>query len=205
MVAVMILTLGVGLAVAGNGSQGVPSAKTSVGYGRVDFEPVINTWVDVPGLSATIKTSNVSDLIVSLTAEAALATDVKISSAMGPDATSTSFATIKARAIIDDVEANPAVPGDIVFNSRWMQLKGTLWGSTTSPIFVGLPDQYIEIWEKTRSANAFNFLVPNVGVGVHTVKIQIMTDKQAGYAGGDAAAVIGKRTLVVEAVRLVND
>lgn len=199
-----LLAIGSAVAVAATtgGNQGVPSAKTSIGSGDVDYDPTPGLWHDVPGLSAVIKTSSVSDLVISVTAESALATDVKISGT-GKTETSTSVAQMKIRAIVDDNAAAPAGPGDVVFNSRLMQLKGLLWSGSDVGL-LDLPTQFIQIYEETRSANAFNFLLPNVGVGVHTVKIQIMTDKSAGFEGGNAGAVIGKRTLVIEAVRLTN-
>ena len=68
-----------------------------------------------------------------------------------------------------------------------------------------LPEQYIEIYEETRTSNGFNFVMKNVESGVHEITVQIMTDTKEGFDGANVGAVIGKRTLVVEAVRMVND
>lgn len=99
-----------------------------------------------------------------------------------------------------------AEPGDVCFAYRKMVLKGLLWSpSQVDPEgLLDLPEQYIEIYEETRTANAFNFILENVGSGVHDVKVQVMTDTLAGFEGASVAATIGHRTLVVEAVRMVN-
>lgn len=50
-----------------------------------------------------------------------------------------------------------------------------------------------------------NFIQKNVGSGVHDIKVQVKTEKLAGFEGGTVAAVLGKTSLVVESVRRVND
>lgn len=209
----VVLVLGAGLAMAGSNGQGVPSAKCAAGWDSVDYDPgVHNVWKDVPGLNTTvIKTSNKADLIISVTAECALATDVKIKGT-GKDETSESLAQIKIRALVDGDDADAeAEPGDVVFAYRKMVLKGLLWAPEDfEPIdpegLLELPEQYIEIYEETRTANGFNFVMKDVESGVHEITIQIMTNTSSDVENGhgDVGAVIGKRTLVVEAVRMVN-
>ena len=61
----------------------------------------------------------------------------------------------------------------------------------------------------TTAAHSFSFILPNVGVGGHTLKIQARSS--TGTTGTDpgniaiANAVYGLGSLTVEAVRLVND
>ena len=201
----VVLVLGAGLALAG---EGVPSAKCAASVYKEDITPETNIWYNDTALSTVIKTSEKADLIISLTAECALATDVKIKG-KGIEDESTSWAQIKIRAWVDDREAEPrlADPGEVVFAHRTMRLKGLLWapGDVDPGGLLGLDDQYIEIYEKTRTANGFNFVMKNVGAGVHNVTVQIMTDVEPGFDEGKAWAIIGKRTLVVESVRMVND
>lgn len=201
----VVLVLGAGLAMAGSNGQGVPSAKCAAGWDSVDYDPgVHNVWKDVPGLNTTvIKTSNKADLIISVTAECALVTDVKIKGT-GKDETSESMAQIKIRALVDGDEAEP---GDVTFAYRKMILKGLLWApaDVDQEGLLELPEQYIEIYEETRTSNGFNFVMKNVESGVHEITVQIMTDTKEGFEEADVGAVIGKRTLVVEAVRMAND
>src|SRR5439155_1430363 len=70
-----------------------------------------------------------------------------------------------------------------------------------------LPEQVTLILDTT-AAHSFSFILPNVGVGGHTLKIQARSS--TGTTGTDpgnisiANAVYGLGSLTVEAVRLVN-
>lgn len=206
---IALLALGSTLILATSGQQGVPSAKTSVAMTQVAYDgSKTEGWIDVSPLNAIIKTSNVSDLVISVNAECALVTDVKIKGT-GSEESSTSLADIKVRVMVDNgdgifTSALPCGDDGITFASRKMTLTGLLWAPSQMGLLT-LPEQYIEIWEQTASAHSFDFLVENVGVGVHNVKVQIMTDTKAGFEGADIGATIGDATLVVEAVRLVNN
>lgn len=214
---VAMVAVGAVVALAGsNSNQGVPSAKATASWDSTDYDPSPGDWVDVPfgTEGVAIKTSEPADLIISFTAEGALATDVKIKGT-GEITESTSKAKIEVQALVgtdinkdgdydDDGEWATAEPGEVVFAYRLMTLKGLLW----SPAQVGmitLPEQWIEIYKETRAAHSFNFVLKNVGSGVHPVKIQVKTEKIAGFEGGTVTTVIGKRTLLVESVRMVND
>jgi hypothetical protein len=208
ILALALLALGSAVVLATSGEQGVPSAKSSVAFTDVAYDgSKTEGWIDVLPLTCVIKTSSVSDLIISVNAECALVTDVKIRGT-GQEESSTSLADIKVRVLVDNGDGNwtPALPdnGDgITFASRKMTLTGLLWSG--SQLLLDLPEQFIQIWEQTKSAHSFDFLFPNVGVGVHNVKVQIMTDTKTGFEGADVGATIGDATLVVEAVRLVNN
>ena len=208
IVVVALLVLGGAAILATSGTQGVPSAKTSVAWTEVAYDgSKTGGWIDIAPLTGVIKTSNVSDLVISVNAECALVTDVKIKGT-GLDESSTSLADIKVRVMVDNGDGvwTPALPSGmegISFASRKMTLNGLLWAG--APFLIDLPQQYIQIWERTKSAHSFDFLFPNVGVGVHNVKVQIMTDTKQGYEGADVGATIGDATLVIEAVRLVNN
>jgi hypothetical protein len=61
---------------------------------------------------------------------------------------------------------------------------------------------------KTTSAHSFNFIFPNVGVGVYTVQIQAAVNSRAttsGYATAIGGAAYGLGSVTVESVRLVHD
>jgi hypothetical protein len=204
--AVIFMLIATGIAFAGSEGQGVPSAKCSASAGTIGYTAATDMWYSADGLSTIIKTSEKADLIISLTAECALTTDVKIKGS-GKEETSTSMAQIKVRVLVDGEEA---YPGEINFAYRKMELKGLLWAPENfDPIdpedLLDLPEQYIEIYEETCSANAFNFIAKNVGSGVHTIEVQVMTDATADFEGARIGATLGKRTLVVEEVQMVHD
>jgi hypothetical protein len=61
---------------------------------------------------------------------------------------------------------------------------------------------------KTTSAHTFNFIFPNVGVGMYSVQIQAAVNADAitsGQATGVGAAAYGLGSLTVESVRLVHN
>jgi hypothetical protein len=206
-ITVVLLLIGTGISIAGiNNGQGVPSAKCSASTSYIGYTKATESWFNADGLSAIIKTSEKADLIISVTAECALATDVKIKGS-GKEETSTSMAQIKIKVLVDGMEADP---GEVVFAYRKMELKGLLWAPEDfAPIdpenLLALPEQYIEIYEETRTANAFNFIAKNVGSGVHDIQVQVMTDASSDFEGARLGAILGKRTLVVEAVQMAHD
>jgi hypothetical protein len=206
-ITVVLLLIGTGIAYAGiNNGQGTPSAKCSASASYIGYTSMTDEWFNADGLNSIIKTSEKADLIISLTAECALTTDVKIKGS-GKEETSSSMAQIKIRVLVDGEEATP---GEVVFAYRKMELKGLLWAPENfDPIdpenLLDLPEQYIEIYEETRTANAFNFIAKNVGSGVHTIEVQVMADASADFEGSRIGAVLGKRTLVVEAVQMIQD
>ena len=59
-------------------------------------------------------------------------------------------------------------------------------------------------FEKTRSANAFNWVALNVGPGVHSIVVKGRLETIALSAATSAAAV-GKRTMIAEPSKLAND
>jgi hypothetical protein len=69
-----------------------------------------------------------------------------------------------------------------------------------------LTPEEIELVQRTLSANAFFFILPDVGVGVHNVQVQsrIATSGSAQAGSWDASALIGKGALVVENHRLAK-
>lgn len=181
--AALVVALGTGIALAGGG-QGTPSAKTSAAASDIEESPA--EWTTV--LSTTIKTGEVSDLVSSVSAEAALATESGLVGSTG----STSRAKVMVRTLVDGVLASP---GEVVFADRTMTVTGDL----------GDENNWFRIYTETRNANGFNFLSSNVGSGVHTVEMQVKTStSSSGISDPALLALVGKRTLVVEAARLVN-
>jgi hypothetical protein len=147
-------------------------------------------------LSATLRTSSPTDLIVQLTGECALWTNVITTE---PIATSQAIANVKVWVEIDGVRVpvtsdsnedgvfNDPDDGKVVFCNRDVKL------STTGL----LPGQLLDLFIKTRQANAFNWVTFNVGSGMHTIVVKAQLDVKVSGAG-EARAAVGKRTLVIE-------
>jgi len=57
------------------------------------------------------------------------------------------------------------------------------------------------------SANAFNFIVANVGSGVHTIDVQAKLETSSDYQNGsaEAYATIGKGSAVVDETKMIKD
>jgi hypothetical protein len=151
---------------------------------------------EVELLRGSLKTSSPTDLSLSVHAECALWTDVTVTST----GTSSSTASVKVWVEVDGVavpvtnEQSSGGPDDgrVVFCNRQFTLD-----------LIGLPG-VISLFERTRSANAFQWMDLNVGPGVHTVVVKAQLEANV-TATGFAQAGVGKRTLIVEPVKLAND
>jgi hypothetical protein len=65
-------------------------------------------------------------------------------------------------------------------------------------------DATIRTFLGTRTANAFNWIALNVGSGIHDIQVLAQLETQT-QGTGEAMAGVGKRTLVVEPVKLAGD
>ena len=166
------------------------------------------TEVTEPGaeqtiLSGILRSSTTSDLMLSVTAECSIATDVKT---VGNDDQSAEgvvevWVEIDGEAVgvqnigTSTTTAEPADDGKVVFCNRAYRRKTSLFEDE---------DATIETFEKTKQANGFNWVALNVGNGIHTVEVKAnLTETQTNEATADAA--IGSRTLVIEPTKLAND
>lgn len=148
-------------------------------------------------LSGTLRTSSPTDLLVRVSAECALWTNV---TTVGDDdqeavATVTLWVELDGAPIGVSSDDTGADAGRVVFCNRAYHVVTTDWDDENASLA-----QYL----RTRSANAFEWMTLNVGNGVHTLVVKAELATQVSEAG-EAAAAVGKRTLVVEPVKLAND
>lgn len=147
-------------------------------------------------LSGKLKTSSPTDLIISLSMECALWTDV---TTIGND-DSESMARVKAWVEIDGVPVRVSSddtnePGKVVFCDRVYR---------RSTMDFDDEDARIDTYLRTRSAHDFQWIRLNLGSGLHTISVK--AELETAVTGtGMAQAAIGKRTLVVEPTKLAND
>ncbi len=160
---VLVVSIGI-TAMAATSSDQIPSAKSAfvsadvfgVSAGKAQ---AASDWF--PVLATQIKTSTTEDLVMNVSAETALVTNVKLSGTTGGMAAG----DIMFRVLVDGVEADP---GEITFDNRVLQIQGDLTHHYQGTS-VAIDDHWIEIFESTKAAHDFNFALPNVGVGVHDV------------------------------------
>lgn len=147
-------------------------------------------------LAGRIKTSSPTDLVLSVSLECALWTDV---TTVGNDE-SEAVARVKVWVEIDGVPVtvssdDTAEPGKVVFCDRAYKRTTTDFDDEDARI-----DSYL----RTRSAHDFNWIRLNLGSGLHTISVK--GELETAVTGtGMAQAAIGKRTLVVEPTKLAND
>jgi hypothetical protein len=147
-------------------------------------------------LSETVKTSKPTDLILGVTSECSITTDV---TTVGTD-TQGAEGTIRMWVEIDGapvpVSDDDTGAGRVVFCNRLYERTTQLGSDDTT--------DSIRTFMRTRTANGFNWMALNVGSATHKieVKAELTTDQTARSS---AIAVVGNRTLIVEPVKSAND
>lgn len=166
-------------------------------------------------LSSRLRTSSPTDLLLSVSAECALWTNV---ATIGND-DAESIGRVEVWITIDGTivpvsasepagspsaidPADQGSRGRVVFCNRATRLKTENFNDDSS-------DDVIRLFNRTRSANAFNWAALNVGSGVHEIKVlaRLVTKLAGDGSPADqlAKAAVGKRTLVIEPAKLAND
>lgn len=195
-------------------SQGVFATHTPADkvVASGDNLTTISAGQNVPILTATLKTSKPTDLMLHVTLECTLLTEL-----VTGDGPNTATDNAEASTNIDvwvEIDGqvvpvmsmsqppqNPPPPGDkeadgVTFCNR-------VYGrSVTDQEMDGLDRQSDYI--RTKSAHGFNWLRLNMGAGPHTIVVMADIDT-AVVQTATAEAIIGTRTLIVEPAKLAND
>jgi len=217
-------TLACALSVIGGAAwaQGTPSSKATAAINTVSVSCPSSTtttgacdtgWVNV--MSATIKTSNIADLFVSPSLVTGLFTSTTVKgNGSGTTSTSVAMGAVQVRVLLDGHPgfAYPDSSGDgVTFDQRIQTLTAKLGFILTDCIASGgvgceLTPEEIELVLDTTSAHSYNFILLNVGSGVHSVTIQAKASSRSTTIGGAAVsnAIFGLGSLTVDSVRLVN-
>ncbi len=116
------------------------------------------------------------------------------------------------------VDGRMSYPGEVTYCKRTQELTATFQGIidgclSVDPVTGGVildescvqPEE-LELLLDTMHANGYNYLMDDVGVGVHRIEVQarIDTDTWVQAGSSEALATIGKGSLTVEEVRLVK-
>jgi hypothetical protein len=154
---------------------------------------ILSAALETTVLSTTIKTSSPQDLIFAVTLECALWTTVET---VGNDV-SEARATVTISVLFDGFPVAVSGAGDdgrVVFCDRTHRQTTTAFDDENATI-----NQYLA----TRSANGFNWILPDVGSGVHTVEVKA---DLTTFTSDDlfVQAGVGHRTLIVEPTHLAQ-
>lgn len=147
-------------------------------------------------MSERVKTAKPTDLILGVTAECSITTDV---TTVGTD-TQGAEGLVRVWIEIDGtpvpVSSTDNDAGQVVFCNRLYERSTQLGADDTN--------DSIRTFMRTRSANGFNWMALNVGSATHTIEVwaELVTD---ATARSSALAVVGNRTLIVEPVKSAND
>lgn len=146
-------------------------------------------------LSETVKTAKPTDLILGVTLECAIVTDVTTT---GNDE-AMAAGEVVIQVLIDGkpvpVAAGDTDDGRVVFCNRSYQRTTSLFDDE---------DATIQTFFRTREANGFNWMAMDVGSATHTIEV-VGRLRQETAGDATAAVVVGNRTLVVEPTKAAND
>jgi hypothetical protein len=174
-------------------------------------------WMDI--MSATVKTSSVSDLFITPSLITGLYTSTTVTgNGSGSKSSATAMGGVSVRVLIDGQPglAQPDSTGaGVTYDERVQTLTASLGNIFTSCFADGgttgtgctLTPEQITLALQTTSAHSFGFIALNVGTGAHTITVQAQVNTDATAVNGGVAvanALFGLGSLTVEKTQLVN-
>lgn len=165
-------------------------------------------------MQSNLKTSEQKDVVIGVSMEAGLHTDTLVRSKTGTQDSSSAEATIEVRVLVD---GRPALPGNVIFAQRYQHLMAKFGGilqectdangdGTITQSECLFTDEELQLVLRTLNAHSFNFVLDDLGSGIHNIQVQarviLNSNQQTGAAS--AGAWIGKGSVSVEEVRLVK-
>jgi hypothetical protein len=212
---------------ATSGSQAQPANKAVAAGGHLQ---VLDPKTPVPVLTASLKTSKPEDLLLNVSFECSIITDVLVNGT-GPStdpntpatATAEASGAIRAWLTIDGdsniipIQDTSAPPQDPSQQAKGGEADKVTFCDRDNKITITDKEQpadgtdQLENYESTKSANAFNWVRLNAGSGDHTIKLWVEFDQPAQDAQGPNSAdstshgYVGNRTLVIEPTKLANN
>jgi len=226
----------VGIAVptiaASPGTSSAQPANKAVAAGSnvQDVEPGAGTQI----MSATFKTSKPEDLLMSVSLECSILTDVKVPGSDEPGSKSVGEAagTIKVWLTIDGTEQNPdagivpigdtsAPPQDPSQSKQGTDADKVTFCDRDHKVTLSDAEDpqdgndALEEYQFTKSANDFNWVRLNAGSGVHIVRVFAQfipagdpndpADTGVTQDGSTSMGFVGNRTLIIEPTKLANN
>ncbi len=166
-------------------------------------------------LSNALHTPNQKDLFIGGSLECGLFTSTEVSSQLGNLSMSEAHAAICVRVLVDGYEA---APGVVTFASRTQKLEAIFQGLIAGCLSVDplgnvildeacVEPEVLSLLLESISSNHFNFVYADLSSGVHTIELQAAIATNTAFtedSSAEAKALIGKGSLVVEEVRLIQ-
>lgn len=194
------LVAAVAAALAGGGLAAVVIGPAEAGHRPADRVAVSGSNVEVFApqdevvlLSQSLRTSTPADLLLQVTAECSIVTNV--TTVGNDDQSAAGRVTVWVEIDGNEVPVASGGEGDVVFCNRSYRRQTLNFDDE---------DATIRTFFATRSTHGFNWVAVNVGSGVHTVEVKA-TLEALSTPGAEAEAAVGNRTLVVEPTHLAND
>lgn len=193
--AALLLTLPSRQEAAGGTQE--PANKVSASGSTIEvFNATPGTNVVVL-MSELVKTSKPTDLILGVTAECSITTEI---TTVGND-TEYAEGLVRIWVEIDGITVpvstdDTSETGKVVFCNRKYLRQTSMFDDE---------DATIRTFMATRSANGFNWMALNVGSATHRIEVKAELTNAVSSADATAMAAVGKRTLIVEPVKSANN
>jgi hypothetical protein len=210
---VVVMALLSSMVFAGDSQPASKAAANVVNYNILEYVDEPAEWTTI--LSTSLKTAQQKDLLIDVSLECGLYTFTKVKSKDMTVDTANAMASIMVQVLVDGV---PVYPSQVHFAKRTQELTAKLQGqlALVDSDGDGIVDfnelvvvdyEEISLLLETLSANSFNFVCMNLDSGVHTIEVQakIEMDTLAQMGEAEAKAMIGRGTVVVEEVRMIQD
>lgn len=196
--AILVLSIPSRLEAAGGTQE--PANKVSASGSTIQVIQATPGSNIVTLMSEYVKTSKPTDLILGVTAECSITTDVTTTGndnefAEGLVKVWVEIDGQRVPVSADDTDPK-ADPGKVVFCNRMYQRMTSLFDDT---------DATIRTFIATRNANGFNWMALNVGSATHLIEVKAELTTTNVSTQASATAAVGKRTLIVEPVHSANN
>lgn len=210
---IVVLALLSSMVIAGDSQPASKAAANVVNYNILEYVDAPADWTTI--LSTSLKTAQQKELLIDVSLECGLYTYTKVKSKEMTVDTSNAMASILVQVLVD---GQPIYPSQVHFAKRTQELSAKLQGQLALVDADGdgvvdfneltvIDYEEISLLLETLSANSFNFVCMNLESGVHTIEVQakISMDTLAQMGTAEAKAMIGRGTVVVEEVRMIQE
>lgn len=147
-------------------------------------------------LEEKVKTSKPTDLILGVTLECVITTEVTTTGNDLQEAEGTVKVWVEVDGVPVPVSSDDTTEtGKVTFCNQFHQRETTMFDDE---------DATIRTLHRAGSANGFQWLRLNMGSGIHTISVRADLET-SNTDTASALAAVGKRTLIIEPVKAAND
>jgi hypothetical protein len=181
----------------GSSTAPMPADKMTVDESKIAEASPNNTGGTntVTLLSAQMRTSTTEDLVLQVTAECSLVTDVTTHGT--DDQSSQGTANVWVEIDHNKVPVATDSSGKVTFCNRAYERKVNDGDSPAAPGSL-IGDDTIQTFFSTKDTHGFNWVALNVGNGIHLIEVKAELTATATNTADHAKAVIGNRSLVID-------